>query len=118
MWFLVWTGLVPKNESSEVVNRFLDLAASEFDHEDVRPRPFPTFSFFFCVVRPTDSTFMSHPALGQTGNARDVTMQAGKERASLPLMRRFNEHSEKLLKASESSYSSCVFFHSFSLCSC
>lgn len=36
-------------------------------------------------------------------------MQAGKERASLPLMRRFNEHSEKLLKASESKFSSCVF---------
>jgi transcription initiation factor TFIIH subunit 1 len=30
---------------------------------------------------------------------RDVTMQAGKERSSLPLMRRFNDHSEKLLQA-------------------
>lgn len=30
---------------------------------------------------------------------RDVTMQAGKERAALPLIRRFNDHSEKLLQA-------------------
>ncbi|CDZ98159.1 RNA polymerase II transcription initiation/nucleotide excision repair factor TFIIH, subunit TFB1 [Phaffia rhodozyma] len=36
---------------------------------------------------------------GESGNARDITMQAGKQRSSLPLMRRFNEHSEKLLKA-------------------
>ncbi|KDQ21702.1 hypothetical protein BOTBODRAFT_211251 [Botryobasidium botryosum FD-172 SS1] len=32
-----------------------------------------------------------------TGNAKDVTMQAGKRRGVLPLIRRFNEHSEKLL---------------------
>jgi len=32
-----------------------------------------------------------------TGNSKDVTMQAGKRRGVLPLIRRFNEHSEKLL---------------------
>jgi transcription initiation factor TFIIH subunit 1 len=36
---------------------------------------------------------------GETNLIRDVTMQAGKERSSLPLIRRFNQHSEKLLRA-------------------
>lgn len=34
---------------------------------------------------------------GETGNAKDFTMKAGSQRKSLPLMRRFNEHSERLL---------------------
>lgn len=33
-------------------------------------------------------------------NQADLTMRAGGERASLPLMRRFNEHSERLLNQS------------------
>lgn len=33
----------------------------------------------------------------QTGNIKDVTMQAGKQRAVLPLIRKFNEHSGRLL---------------------
>ncbi|EIM19347.1 hypothetical protein E3Q22_04208 [Wallemia mellicola] len=33
----------------------------------------------------------------ETGNALDITMQAGKVKAALPLMRRFNEHSMRLL---------------------
>ena len=33
----------------------------------------------------------------QTGNEKDVTMQAGKQRAVLPLIRKFNEHSSRLL---------------------
>ncbi|KAG8839867.1 RNA polymerase II transcription factor B subunit 1 [Serendipita sp. 411] len=36
---------------------------------------------------------------GQTGNTLDVTMQAGKQRSSLPLIRKFNEHSERLLNS-------------------
>ncbi|EIN11764.1 hypothetical protein PUNSTDRAFT_50633 [Punctularia strigosozonata HHB-11173 SS5] len=36
---------------------------------------------------------------GETGNERDVTMQAGRQRATLPLIRKFNEHSERLLKS-------------------
>ncbi|BEI90749.1 uncharacterized protein CcaverHIS019_0308190 [Cutaneotrichosporon cavernicola] len=36
---------------------------------------------------------------GDVTTIRDVTMQAGKERSSLPLIRRFNQHSEKLLRA-------------------
>ncbi|EMD37872.1 hypothetical protein CERSUDRAFT_105750 [Gelatoporia subvermispora B] len=34
---------------------------------------------------------------GESGNIKDVTMQAGKQRAVLPLIRKFNEHSERLL---------------------
>ena len=33
----------------------------------------------------------------ETGNQNDVTMQAGKQRAVLPLIRKFNEHSTRLL---------------------
>lgn len=36
---------------------------------------------------------------GDSSTIRDVTMQAGKERSSLPLIRRFNDHSEKLLQS-------------------
>jgi hypothetical protein len=54
-----------------------------------------------------DACPLRSPLLPQTGNAKDITMQAGKQRASLPLMRRFNEHSEKLLKASDSASARC-----------
>lgn len=37
---------------------------------------------------------------GETGNARDWTMRAGYDRRMLPLVRRFNEHSESVLTAS------------------
>ncbi|KAF7792342.1 hypothetical protein EIP86_003378 [Pleurotus ostreatoroseus] len=40
------------------------------------------------------ATFEDHNA---TGNEKDVTMQAGKQRAVLPLIRKFNEHSSRLL---------------------
>ncbi|KAJ7594301.1 hypothetical protein C8J56DRAFT_1044056 [Mycena floridula] len=36
---------------------------------------------------------------GETGNEKDVTMQAGKQRGALPLIRKFNEHSERLLNS-------------------
>ncbi|EJD02865.1 uncharacterized protein FOMMEDRAFT_140693 [Fomitiporia mediterranea MF3/22] len=39
----------------------------------------------------------------ETGNQKDTTMQAGKTRAALPLIRKFNEHSERLLNAAEGS---------------
>jgi len=38
----------------------------------------------------------------ETGNEKDVTMQAGKQRGALPLIRKFNEHSERLLKSAMS----------------
>ncbi|KAM5530768.1 hypothetical protein V8D89_015575 [Ganoderma adspersum] len=40
------------------------------------------------------ATFVDHD---ETGNEKDVTMQAGKQRAVLPLIRKFNEHSTRLL---------------------
>lgn len=36
----------------------------------------------------------------ETGNIKDFTMRAGGQKRSLPLMRRFNEHSERLLEQS------------------
>ncbi|KAJ8077275.1 RNA polymerase II transcription factor B subunit 1 [Marasmius tenuissimus] len=34
---------------------------------------------------------------GETGNEKDITMQAGRQKGALPLIRKFNEHSERLL---------------------
>ncbi|TXT07203.1 hypothetical protein VHUM_03373 [Vanrija humicola] len=42
---------------------------------------------------------------GDSTTVRDVTMQAGRERTSLPLIRRFNDHSEKLLRAGKGTVS-------------
>ncbi|EGO25262.1 hypothetical protein SERLADRAFT_465142 [Serpula lacrymans var. lacrymans S7.9] len=36
---------------------------------------------------------------GETGNERDITMQPGRQRGALPLIRKFNEHSERLLNS-------------------
>ncbi|KAG1715755.1 hypothetical protein ID866_1423 [Astraeus odoratus] len=35
----------------------------------------------------------------ETGNEKDVTMQAGRQRGALPLIRKFNDHSERLLNS-------------------
>ncbi|KAI0318258.1 hypothetical protein OF83DRAFT_1057189 [Amylostereum chailletii] len=59
--------LEPRRQRDEDVEMFIDLGATQEDHEE-------------------------------TGNEKDVTMQAGKQRGALPLIRRFNEHSERLLK--------------------
>ncbi|KLO05745.1 hypothetical protein SCHPADRAFT_910823 [Schizopora paradoxa] len=42
----------------------------------------------------------------ETGNKRDLTMQAGRQRGALPLIRKFNEHSERLLNAAEGGFPS------------
>ncbi|THH12104.1 hypothetical protein EW146_g7816 [Bondarzewia mesenterica] len=39
---------------------------------------------------------------GEAWNEKDVTMQAGKQKGALPLIRKFNEHSERLLKSAMS----------------
>ncbi|KAJ7680559.1 hypothetical protein DFH06DRAFT_1163498 [Mycena polygramma] len=36
---------------------------------------------------------------GETGNEKDITMVAGRQRGALPLIRKFNEHSERLLNS-------------------
>ena len=35
----------------------------------------------------------------QTGNDKDVTMKAGKRKNAIPIIRRFNDHSERLLQS-------------------
>lgn len=35
----------------------------------------------------------------ETGNKKDITMQAGRQKGALPLIRKFNEHSERLLNS-------------------
>ncbi|KAK7472733.1 RNA polymerase II transcription factor B subunit 1 [Stygiomarasmius scandens] len=35
----------------------------------------------------------------ETGNEQDITMRAGKQKGALPLIRKFNEHSERLLNS-------------------
>ncbi|PCH43612.1 hypothetical protein WOLCODRAFT_122269 [Wolfiporia cocos MD-104 SS10] len=58
--------LEPRRLREEGVDIFIDLGATQEDHDE-------------------------------TGNTNDVTMQAGKQRAVLPLIRKFNEHSGRLL---------------------
>ncbi|GAA5826603.1 hypothetical protein JCM5353_008925 [Sporobolomyces roseus] len=57
----------PQHQTDHEIYRLLDLAATEQDQHEITNLP------------------------------RDFTMKAGGQRASLPLMRRFNEHSERLL---------------------
>ncbi|GAA5864009.1 hypothetical protein JCM3774_004454 [Rhodotorula dairenensis] len=57
----------PKHMPDHEIYRLLDLAATEEDQHEITNQP------------------------------RDFTMKPGGQRASLPLMRRFNEHSERLL---------------------
>ncbi|GAA6063087.1 hypothetical protein JCM10212_005150 [Sporobolomyces blumeae] len=57
----------PQHRPDHEIYRLLDLAATEEDQHEITNQP------------------------------RDFTMKAGGQRASLPLMRRFNEHSERLL---------------------
>ncbi|TFK54130.1 hypothetical protein OE88DRAFT_1654632 [Heliocybe sulcata] len=60
--------LEPRRQRDEDVEMFIDLGATQEDHD-------------------------------VTGNEKDITMQAGKQKGVLPLIRKFNEHSERLLKS-------------------
>jgi transcription initiation factor TFIIH subunit 1 len=42
-----------------------------------------------------NSTFHDHPA---TGNDPDITMKAGREKASIPLIQRYNRHAQVVLQ--------------------
>ncbi|WVQ99485.1 hypothetical protein IAU59_006620 [Kwoniella sp. CBS 9459] len=46
---------------------------------------------------------------GESITVRDVTMQAGRERSALPLIRRFNDHSKKLLRATDANRDTSAF---------
>jgi transcription initiation factor TFIIH subunit 1 len=79
-------GLQPLRARQDIGEKLIDLAATEEDHGDVLTHP---------------KMFIYSCSMGlKTGNIQDITMQAGKQKAALPLIRRFNEHSERLLKTS------------------
>ncbi|KAG5654394.1 hypothetical protein H0H81_003218 [Sphagnurus paluster] len=61
-------GLEPRRQRNEAVDVFVDLGATQEDHD-------------------------------ATGNEKDITMQAGRQKGALPLIRKFNEHSERLLNS-------------------
>ncbi len=82
---LICTGVEPRRPPETVQNLFLDLSATQEDHIEVNE---------------TNSLRKAMAYTAQTGNEQDITMQAGKQRATLPLIRRFNQHSERLLTSS------------------
>jgi transcription initiation factor TFIIH subunit 1 len=65
----------------------------EDEDDDLEPKNLPKASDVYRLLD-LAATEEDH---GETGNAKDYTMRAGSQRKSLPLMRRFNEHSERLL---------------------
>lgn len=71
------------------VDTFINLGASAEDHGEV-----------CCSATQLEPmhVLICHFSM-KTGNEKDITMQAGRQRATLPLIRKFNEHSERLLKA-------------------
>lgn len=79
--------LEPQRLREEGVDIFIDLGATQEDHEEVHSTSLPYY-------------YILNASLDQTGNIRDVTMQPGKQRAVLPLIRKFNEHSGRLLQSS------------------
>lgn len=64
---------------------YINLGATFEDHAEVR-----------FIMWPVTGT---HSLVWQTGNEKDVTMQAGRQRGALPLIRKFNDHSERLLNS-------------------
>ncbi|RDB25362.1 RNA polymerase II transcription factor B subunit 1 [Hypsizygus marmoreus] len=60
--------LEPRRQRNEGVDLFVDLGATQEDHD-------------------------------MTGNEKDITMQPGRQKGALPLIRKFNEHSERLLNS-------------------
>lgn len=81
---------MPKNLDSHEIYRLLDLAATQEDHGEAG-RTYNLHSFVIHTHR---------ISVYQTGNDKDYTMQAGRQKGSLPLMRRFNQHSERVLEQS------------------
>lgn len=77
--------LEPRRQRNEKVDIFVDLGATLEDHGEVT-------SLWRVEMYPTNRRI-------QTGNERDVTMQAGRQKGALPLIRKFNEHSERLLNS-------------------
>lgn len=76
------TGVEPKRPRKEVADLYINLGATLEDHVEVR--------FIMCPLVIGTHSY-------QTGNERDITMRAGRQRGALPLIRKFNDHSERLL---------------------
>jgi len=76
--------LEPRHARNDAVSLGVDLTATQEDHMEVSTTR-------ACQQLPLNFV--------QTGNTNDVTMQAGRQRAILPLIRKFNEHSERLLNS-------------------
>ncbi|SGY13744.1 BQ5605_C010g05962 [Microbotryum silenes-dioicae] len=83
--------LEPKNLQHHDIYRLLDLAATEEDQHEVNPN---------AELGTMPKSLTRSQYFTQVDIQPDVTMRAGRERAALPLMRRFNEHSERLLNQS------------------
>ncbi|WFD30565.1 RNA polymerase II transcription factor B subunit 1 [Malassezia sp. CBS 17886] len=64
--------------------------------EDDAPEPRRAFNPHDALLD-LESTAEDH---GETGNVQDYTMRPGFDRRALPLVRRFNEHAESLLRSS------------------
>ena len=95
--YLRYKDIEPKNLQHHEIYRLLDLAATEEDQHEVRA------STTAPILPDSATTIAEHVPLRrylQVTNQGDITMRPGRERAALPLMRRFNEHSERLLNQS------------------
>jgi transcription initiation factor TFIIH subunit 1 len=76
--------VTPRHERDGVGQMLIDLDATEQDHPEVE------------FAHPTGHITNERP---QSGNTQDLPMQAGRQKQAIPLIRRFNEHSERLLNS-------------------
>jgi hypothetical protein len=78
--------LEPRRQRSDPAELFVNLGATLEDHGEVM------------LARQLGVLCLIYPSV-QTGNEKDVTMRAGRQKGALPLIRKFNEHSERLLNS-------------------
>ncbi|RSH88965.1 RNA polymerase II transcription factor B subunit 1 [Saitozyma podzolica] len=86
---------VRKSANDEVTKKKDDIFDQYLEEPDWNPAPRKQMTDSVERFLDLAATEEDH---GETDTVRDVTMQAGRERSSLPLIRRFNEHSNKLLR--------------------
>ncbi|KAF8348312.1 hypothetical protein F5887DRAFT_1255480 [Amanita rubescens] len=72
-----------------IFDKYLDKEDDELEPRRVRPE----VADLFVSLGATQEDHM------ETGNEKDVTMRAGRQKGALPLIRKFNEHSERLLRS-------------------
>ena len=80
-------GVEPQKQRDNDVGLLVNLLATQEDHLE--------------VSSPQAGYSETDTHLIQTSTQKDATMQAGKQKGALPLIRKFNEHSERLLNAAE-----------------